>query len=370
MAKNVLIVDEDEPFVGALQQGLSEYADWFAVTTATRPDQALDLLGKEVFFVLVLSAEMAYDQTGLMKNVAWNHPEVPVILMAEEDFPGLEELAKVGGVMGVLEKPFEVMDLARKIASAIKKLSDAGSLKGVSPGMFLQMIEMEGRSCTIRMTDQNLGTTGVLFFKDGELMDARVKDRSGEMAAYIMFSWDEVSLAIQSDCPITEKRVTSSAQALLLEAMRRKDEGAAEWNDEEPAAPAVSMGDLGGKADDSLGDLEDLGEDETEAAGAVEEPDEEELVFSFTPDSVAQTLKEQIGDRCGLQEIGEDASVEFFAGVVEKAAQLFDGGRLKAAYLERDKGPDRLLLRGKTTFVSAAIKPRCPVTRILQALVF
>ncbi|MFH2098172.1 MAG: DUF4388 domain-containing protein [Pseudomonadota bacterium] len=386
MPRDVLIVDEDESFLSVLKDGLEDYTDSFAVITASGADQALDCLGERVYSALALSSNLALDGSGFLEIITESYPEVPVIIMAVGKPEGLDAAAQSDGVAAVLEKPFEMSDLARHIGALIKKEADAGSLRGVSPGMFLQMIEMEERSCTIRMAEKTSNVTGVLFFSQGELVDARVKNRTGEEAAYLIFSWDEVALSIQTGCPVREKKVASNAQALLLEAMRRKDEvepgGYEEPGDlpppeeEESLGSMGSMGDLGG-----LGDLEDLAADDEEAepeeapipgvvaVSSIPGIEEVDSDAPLTAKSVAERLENELGNRCGLEECIEDQTLEKSVQILEAAAALFDGGRLRIGYMDRENQPDLMIVRGET-LIRATLNPRCPTSRIIQLLAF
>lgn len=68
---------------------------------------------------------------------------------------------------------------------------------------------------------------GVLFFREGRLLDARTGDQQGEPASLEIFSWDHISLSIQNDCQLQERRINRSMNALILEATQLKDEKAA-----------------------------------------------------------------------------------------------------------------------------------------------
>ncbi len=57
---------------------------------------------------------------------------------------------------------------------------------------------MEQKTCTIRLEDKSTAEKGILFFSEGELLDARVNNLKGESAAYKIFSWEEVNLSIQN----------------------------------------------------------------------------------------------------------------------------------------------------------------------------
>jgi hypothetical protein len=94
-------------------------------------------------------------------------------------------------------------------------------------GTFLQLIEAEEKTCTLRVLDRRTGQRGVLFFLEGELMDARLNDVFGLEAAHAILSWDNTTLSVQYACPRKQKRIPGDLQGILLETMRRHDEGTA-----------------------------------------------------------------------------------------------------------------------------------------------
>ena len=142
-----------------------------------------------------------------------------------------------------MEKPFIVEALAEKISATLQKESEGGILQTVPLDMFLQLVEMEQKTCTIRIVNKISKAIGVLFFQSGELMDARIKDVKGITAAYEIFSWEKVTLSIQDACVVKKKQIKDDLQAILMEAMRLKDEQAETGLDPNPveAAEAVEL---------------------------------------------------------------------------------------------------------------------------------
>jgi len=86
---------------------------------------------------------------------------------------------------------------------------------------------MEQKTCTIRVVNRDTQVRGVLFIKEGELFDARIKDRQGKEAAFEILSWEKVTLSIQDTCVLKENRIQIGLQAILFDAMRLKDESLA-----------------------------------------------------------------------------------------------------------------------------------------------
>lgn len=148
---------------------------------------------------------------------------IPVIVMTGFAIPELEKKAGSNGVIGYIQKPFIGDELAKKIVATLRMESEGGVLHGFSIGIFVQMIEAEQKTCTIRVFDRQSNQQGILFFRDGRPMDARLGRLSGVKAAYAVLSWEEAGLSIQNTCANKHEKIESDLQGILLEAMRRKD---------------------------------------------------------------------------------------------------------------------------------------------------
>jgi CheY-like chemotaxis protein len=269
-----------------------------------------------------------------------DYPHVPVIIITAYSTPQMEQLAKDGGAVGYIEKPFMVEELAKKILTALRKESEGGTLHGISSGMFLQLIEMEEKSCTIRLFNQISGQQGVLFFKDGELFDARINGVQGEKAAYEIFSWEKVTLSIQNDCMQKEKKIESELQAILLEAMRLKDE----------ADQSKPIDHVNGSGQHGDGDGKPF---EGENAG-VSSKTEAKLV-------------NYMGKRGGVKEIYPDSSRDNLVDLMNRIGNMFGSGRLKLSFLAMGNTDDIILLPGERTTV-VSLHSNSPRDRIMQLL--
>jgi hypothetical protein len=190
---------------------------------------------------------------------------------------------------------------------------------------------MEQKTCTIRVFENETGKQGVLFFREGDLIDARSNSLQGEAAAYEIFSWDHVTLSIQNDCSRREKKIQSELQAILLEAMRLKDEAATK---------------------------------EDGAAGAREEEEAEKP----TPvNDIQIRLERELGKRSGLQDIYQDSSWDGLVIQASRLGEFFDVGKLKLGYLDRGESSDFVLLPESPTLV-ISVSPKAPRDRIIEVL--
>ena len=351
MLREVLIVDDDQEMLYSLKEGLEKYDETFTVLMAGDGLAAIDKLKQNQVSLVVTDLKMPrMDGFSLLAHIMENFPDIPVIVITAYGTPEMEKLAHSEGAVGYIEKPFLVEDLAKKILLTMRKEADGGTLHGVSSGMFLQLIEMEQKTCTIRLVEKNTGKKGVLFFKEGELMDARVNELQGVKAAYQIFSWDEVTLSIQNGCSVKDKRINVELQAVLLEAMRLKDESSQAGQIEKKQAEPKK------KIEEKVAKKEKV----------KIEPQKKEVKKT---DSIyiRGKLEKELGQRYGVRDIYQSKEWDGFLAQVYRLGGLFGAGKLKVAHFEREQADDLVLLPGETTTLIFP-DPKSPKDRIMAIL--
>lgn len=336
MIKNVLIVDDDQEMLLALKDGLGKYYETFSLLLAEDGMKAVDVLNSKTISLVVTDLKMpGMDGFALLAHVMENYPDIPVVVITGYSTAEMERLAREGGAVGYIAKPFMIETLARKILITLRKESEGGTLHSVSSGIFLQLMEMEQKTCTIRLSAKDSEKNGVLFFRDGELLEARVDDRQGKDAAYEIFSWDEVTLSIQNECPPMENKIQSDLQPIILEAMRLRDE---KDSQEQEAAGIV------------LKEAEESTHREKDIIGDIKEK-----------------LETHLGDRSGMEDLYYDNKWDTFMSEMDKTGTMLNLGKLKMGYIDNGQNNDLILLSGKETIV-LKINQRAPRDRVIQLL--
>ena len=340
MIKRVLIVDDDMEMLVSLKDGLSRYEETFSVLTALDGLKAAQELKRIHISLVVTDLKMPnLDGFSLLAHIMEFYPEIPVLIITGYSTPEMERMARDGGAVGYIAKPFTIEDLARRIVTTLRKEADGGTLHSVSSAIFLQLMEMEERTCTIRLVEKTGGTRGVLFFRDGELLDAKTGGLRGEEAAYEVFSWDEVSLNIQNSCQQKTKRIKRDLQAILLEAMRLKDE---RRQQDETVRPAPKEQESG---------LELV--ETQEGPSAIEQ--------------LMDVINKAFEQGSGVEDIYYDDSWEGLVSGINTLGAVFEGGALRAGYVDRGEPQDFILVpREKVIVIS--VNPRCPRDRIMEVL--
>ncbi|VAW38175.1 hypothetical protein MNBD_DELTA03-1096 [hydrothermal vent metagenome] len=97
-----------------------------------------------------------------------------------------------------------------------------GHISGISLTSFLQLIELDRKTCTLRLTSGN--RRGSLYFVNGELWDAQSEDECGAETAMRIISWRQVIIDIEEGCPLTVRNIDLPLGFMLIEGVRRGDE--------------------------------------------------------------------------------------------------------------------------------------------------
>jgi CheY-like chemotaxis protein len=227
----ILVVDDDKSFLKSMVLGLKSISPSLSVLSAENGLEAVELLKKNCICLLVTDLKMPeMDGFELLAYVMEHYPDISVVVTTGHSIPAAQSEALNEAALIVLFKPFSLQDLTLTVSQLLEKQVDGGTLFNVSPGTFMQLINMEQKTCTLRIQEKTSGQMGVLFFREGQLLDARMGDQQGETASLEIFSWDHISLSIQNDCSLYDRKITRSMNALILEATQLTDENADKKN--------------------------------------------------------------------------------------------------------------------------------------------
>jgi len=119
--REVLIVDDEEPLLLTIAEGLSIYKKYFNLHTATNGADAVKILKSLIRVDLVLTdlSMPKMDGFELLAYMNRNYPKIPVILMTAFGTPKIEEIVGSMGTFRYLEKPLDINTLADNIFEAL-----------------------------------------------------------------------------------------------------------------------------------------------------------------------------------------------------------------------------------------------------------
>ncbi|MFH7319522.1 response regulator [Desulfurivibrio sp. D14AmB] len=247
--KKVLIVDDDRGFLLSLQEMCKNHADKFELLTAENGKEALALLAKTPVNLMVTDLKMPeMDGFELIGRVSKLGAIIPVIAMTAYGTPEMEDRLMTMGAFQYIEKPIDFDLLLKKIVDGLAA-GAKGRVTGVSLSSFLQLLELDRKTCTLTV---KAGTrTGILFFENGELINAFTEPLEGLEAAFEIISWEQAEIEIYNFCQNRKRTISEPLGFILIEGARFSDERAQKRAAEaapapEPAAAAADDLDLGG----------------------------------------------------------------------------------------------------------------------------
>ncbi len=167
-----------------------------------KPDQTLFLnkIGQNEFFAALFPWQRKV-------NVITVHLGLYNPVMTDEDYEKLEKLVTETITQRVSEEMEDGL---------------AGQVTGISLPSFLQMSEMEGSTCSLRI--RTADNTGMLHLVDGNLIDAETDDLKHNEAAYEIIAWDNPSIEILKAVGRTKNEIQVPLMHLLMDSLRIKDQ--------------------------------------------------------------------------------------------------------------------------------------------------
>ncbi|MEN8135499.1 MAG: response regulator [Thermodesulfobacteriota bacterium] len=221
----VLIVEDSPELLKPIVLGLQKHNADFEILTAANGEEAVDILQKVPISALVTDLYMPkMDGLELLAYMTQNHPRVPCVVMTAFGSAEIQDILDQSGIFHYLEKPLNLKDLGNTILDALAQFEQGKSLDGLSVAGFLQLIEMEEKSCIIEAANPRK-ESGRFFFIKGKLQNAECNDLDADKAATTMLGWEKAKLRVKSlPAGNTEQKIGFGLKTLIMESARRKDE--------------------------------------------------------------------------------------------------------------------------------------------------
>jgi len=223
--KNILLVDDETNFLLSLADMLRANEDEFSVQTAGNGKDAADIIDNESIDLVVTDLNMPImDGFELMAHISQVNSELPVIAMTAYGTPEMESRLRNMGAFQYIEKPIDFDSLLQKIKDGLKTGSTKGHVAGISLPSFMQLLEMDKKTCTLHIKSGK--HRGDMFFKQGELISARTGNLTSQDAAFEIINWDYPEIEIENICKFKEedRDINVPMGFLLIESARVKDE--------------------------------------------------------------------------------------------------------------------------------------------------
>ena len=219
--RKLLFVDDDPEILSIFSAEMTA-DDQFDVLTAENGHVALTILGLMQMDMVIVDRMMPeMDGIELLTSIRRKDPEIVLLLSTWHTSSELEQQVAGLNLSGILEKPLDMRFVSRTIQESLQA-DPRGQIDGIGTASFLQMIEMEEKTCTLHF--QSGKRLGRLFFQKGHLISAETNDLQDEQAAIEIINWKDAAIRIEHADKKRKPRINRPLMHILMEAARKQDE--------------------------------------------------------------------------------------------------------------------------------------------------
>jgi hypothetical protein len=142
--------------------------------------------------------------------------------MGQEDQHHLSILLSCSCFKGFIPRPVRPAVLAGKVIVALDDLFFQCNVRSVSCAHFIQIIEHELSDYILRVFKTNEGIEGLLFFKNGILINAICGSTDALEAAKRILSWKNVDIEIYNICPLKKNSINVNMAAIIMQSSEKQ----------------------------------------------------------------------------------------------------------------------------------------------------
>jgi DNA-binding response OmpR family regulator len=240
----ILVVDDEESVVSTCVDKLVE--EGFRVQRVTEGAKAIELYKREHFDLVLSDLKVAgVDGMGVLRAIMEYDPEARVVIMTADGTVDIAVEALRAGAREFISKPSDMDALVVKLRSVLEQQSGEavrGNLRdlGLASIISVNCNEMNQAKLVVRRK----GRVGTVHFDGGTIVHATLDDEEGDRVIYELLSWEDGRFSLEQGVPPPKRTVEADWTGLVLEAVRRIDEGTEEWNlglDEDEAQQEENM---------------------------------------------------------------------------------------------------------------------------------
>jgi CheY-like chemotaxis protein/Tfp pilus assembly protein PilZ len=220
--KKILVVDNDPIMLHTFVGLLKSQGGFLQILSAPSIQAAMETLSGQEIHILITGMHMSeMDAFELASLLGTKYPQTRVIVMTNNASSMFR--AKIRQMPSVIhfDQALDISMLTKRIFTELQ-IDYGGQIRGVSLSSFLQMLELEGRSCALRVTAK--GKVGTIFIVDGKPMAAKMGLLAGKAAAVHILTWENVLIDIDYAQVNETREINTPLMNLLLESGRIVDE--------------------------------------------------------------------------------------------------------------------------------------------------
>lgn len=220
--KNILVVDNDPIMLHTFVGLLKSQGSFLHILSATNIQTALEILAGEEVHLLITGMHMSeMDAFELLSLLGAKYPKTRVIVMTNNASSMFRTNIKQMASVIHFDQALDISLLTKRIFTELQ-IDYGGQVRGITLSSFLQMLELEGRSCDLQITAK--GKVGTIYIVDGKPVAAKMGLLVGKPAALHILTWENVLIDINYALGEITREISTPLMNLLLEGGRIVDE--------------------------------------------------------------------------------------------------------------------------------------------------
>lgn len=222
MINNVLVVDNNQVMLRTITSLLESQGGFLNVLAAANGNEALGIMQRMPVQIVITAIRVPKpDGFELVARLAREYPATKVIVMTSESQPLLRARIKQFPSAVHLDQIHDLGMLTKRVFTELQ-IDYGGQVRGINLSSFLQMMSLENRSCTLKVTSKD--QTGFLWLDQGELVAARSALTIGKDAALQILAWRNVFIDIDYTPRQIRREISLPLMMLILQSGQMDDE--------------------------------------------------------------------------------------------------------------------------------------------------
>lgn len=202
--KTILYLEDELKLSRQVSSDLQAYFEDCRILAVNDGLEGLDILRRQHIDVLILDLSLPSVDGAEILDFAMNSlPHLSVIVTSSYDFilKDIYQQTWPFPFLRCVTKPFEIKNLLRDLDAAMQS-RPASVLNGINPISVLQLAHLEGKNCRLEVITPD--GEGVFVFRNGDLVSAFFKERTGIEAVTLFLNSKQHSIRIYYEVNSTQ----------------------------------------------------------------------------------------------------------------------------------------------------------------------
>jgi CheY-like chemotaxis protein len=220
--KNILVVESDPVTLHTVVGLLKSQSSFLKILPAANIKAAMEAFAAHDVHALITGMHLSeMDAFELLAAVGADYPRTRVIVMTNNASAMFRTKIRQMPAVIHFDQALDLSMLTKRIFTELQ-IDYGGQVRGITLSSFLQMVELEGRSCVLHVTAK--GKLGTIYLIGGKPVAAKMGLLEGKSAALHILTWENVTIDIDYAPFEIDAEFNAPLMNLLLESGRIVDE--------------------------------------------------------------------------------------------------------------------------------------------------